>query len=1418
MFDKLGNSDEDWSTITGMHDQNEVLRSYFFQKDRSRGDDPEAVELAYWLQNSTPNDPAVLERLVYRYANELYPWVEILMFYQRMVKPSQAEILSRLKRIFGTAIKDVEQFHGKESASDWLFSIAYQVVRGSKSINESKINHPGRDKTSSLQDALDGSEIDLEKIPERVRSTLVLRYRYELELDDIATILAKARKDVHQRLIKGRKQLVAHPGRSHSEKKIQAFVDGFLDDDPNELESLNQHLSGCDICLQSLQKIDGLEKDLVETLQKRWVSPRLSTEILNSLIQSVINEIVIPKAGRTVKFPLRQTAWIIGLALLMVGFVIISLRLTPAEKSIATPEISSSFQLPPIIEMQPADAVKPGVNNSPSPPQYIAPAFSSDGKWAVFSAIKFRINSEASILQTIDLYNREANTIHVISENLAFVNSWVWWDLAPGISGDGRWIVYVGNAERAEIGGASCETADQRDCLDIFLYDRFTGITKRITQAAKGGAADGDSMAPTISADGQWVAFWSTADNLVEGFNNTCEQNGITINCLYIYLYNLASGKVSWIPIRTIPGDYVYGVDRISLSADARYVGFTVSSSSEAGSPALSYPLTSFNSQNEANGNTISNSYIPVIAHSSEAIVYDRETGKYELENQNHTGVPGDGSSSSPVISADGRYVAFVSASANLVEGDNNNSSDVFVRDRESGKVELISVSSSGQQGSSDSGYIYSARGYYSLNISDDGNYVVFESAVGNLGTNGNQGCNLNDNRECHFLYVHDRKIGSTELISGLTNPDFTLFPGITSDGRWVSYMQFFNRCSLNQPFCSNVMLYDRQNHWTTDLTKFDQEIPVLPWAYSGSISPPWESWENPALALSPDGILIALGGNDSKVRIWQSADVSNAPLQNKAVKTFQIEGNDSFSSLVFSSNGEWLAGGTNSGAVYIWNMYDGKIIHSIHNQPELVRQLVFSQDSSQLIISTLHTAWTWRLDDNQMYPVDGFSPVQSEANAIDISPKGNIIASARGDGTVWLQSLLSREVIARLGTNQVSASSLAFSIDGSLLAAALSDGSITIWHIDENGVETSSITFGKTYKTNLYIGELAFSSDNNYLASSGAEGEVTVWSIPEGKAYTVATPLPDGMVFSLAFSQRGDRLAALFENEIVLWKIPTENPSTFYVHAQADSLVDTNPNVETTSTGFPFPQSIYNDISAGNLVLEQTAKSVAFQLIVPAHIPEGMSFYAANVNADGSVWLRYDVFAQQAYRASLYIYEKSMGDNSLPSLTVGAGADIIQTQVATLSGAVPAEYVQGDWSAAPSFTLPPGNSASAEIHNTWYWDNGSIAQRLRWQQNNVFIAFYYQPRIPYSEIIGAQGSNPEWVYLNTDFGQADLLQIAAGMLPYSEMSPVSSADAPAGVTSLPKRSIPRINTDILSTAVPNFTAGNKYMGMNALK
>lgn len=1353
-----------------------------------RADDPEAIEIAYILQNSSPNDPDVLERLINRYAAELYKWVEILAYYRKSALPSKVEIFDILKMVFWTAIKKLEQFHGKENVSDWLFAISYQIIKDWKFNTEAVRYFPwekqGADLETKFQNPQQTEQYRLNRVPERVRSILILRYLFELSLSDIALILNIQVNDVHHQLIKGRKILISNPSIPHSKIKIQAFVDGLLVDYPDELDMLNRHLVECDTCSQTLEQIETFEKNLIEDLNQVWVKPTLNSEWLKALIQSVTTEMAKPEILWKIKFPLRQIAWIAGLTLLLAGFAILSIRLIPVDKQFAEPAITPVQLLPPVLEMKQTAGLSQNRIDVPNAPQYIAPAFSSDGKWAVFAATNISLSSPSVIFQTIELYNQEANTLQVISESSAFVNSWVWWDLAPSISADGRWIVYVSTSKEPHAGGNACSTPDYRNCLDIFLYDRINRVDKRITQGVNGGEADGDSLAPTISADGQWIAFWSTADNLVEGYNSSCQQNGTTIPCLSIYLYNVMTGKISRIPVRTIPGENVYGVDRISLSADSRYVGFTVSSSVQTGIPPLerpSYPYI----QGEASGNATIGTNLPVILHSSEAIIYDRETLRYELENQTQDGMPGDGPSSSPVISADGRYVAFVSASTNLVAGDHNIFSDVFVRDRETGNIELISQSSTGRIGNGDSGYIFTSRGYYSLNISEDGRYVVFESSAGNLNANSNTDCNNSDNRDCHYLYLHDRQSGITNLITAQTNQDFTLFPNVLSDGQLISYMQYVHNCNSIQSQCSNVMLYHPMNNWISNLTKYDVETPTLPWSFSGSISLPWQSWESTAFALSPDSSQIALGGYDSKVRIWRSADVNNSSLKGFPVKILEIAGNESFSSLAFSPNGEFLAGGTTNGSVYIWQLSDGRLQYSMRDQPDLVRRLVFTQDGSEIVVSTLHDAWTWQLGDSQMNSVNGFSSEMSGALYIDISPKGNMVASAREDGSVWLQTLPDGNLIARLGTNQLSARSLAYSRDGSMLATQSSDGTITLWNISGNGDQISSVKLVNTYRPQGNTDELAFSPDNKYLATSRTSGVITLWSIPDGTVYNLETPATDGLVYDITFGESGDKLAAVFENEIALWGIPDNNSSTFFVHATSDYYADSRPVPEANANDIPGLQSPKNSVLIGGLSLDQAIKAIPFPLLVPIHLPENIKFQNATINKNGSILLLYEMGNKAGNQESLYIYEQNLKNSAPPTMTIGEDASVLLTHVSTVSGNTLAEYVQGDWMWRQSYTPAIGDSPYGITHNVWDWDSWSATERLRWQQNGILIGLYYQVYKPYSPMIYLSSQNDQIIHLSTILDQADLVQIASGMIPYSEINTTIASFNPVTVGSI---------------------------------
>ena len=116
-----------------------------------------------------------------------------------------------------------------------------------------------------------------------------------------------------------------------------------------------------------------------------------------------------------------------------------------------------------------------------------------------------------------------------------------------------------------------------------------------------------------------------------------------------------------------------------------------------------------------------------------------------------------NGQSRAPVLSADGRFAAFVSPAPDLVAGDTNGFWDVFVRDRQLGTTERVSVDSGGAQGNGESGF-YSHAYPIPPAISADGRYVVFESAATNLVAADSNGV--------IDVFVHDRQSGVTERIS----------------------------------------------------------------------------------------------------------------------------------------------------------------------------------------------------------------------------------------------------------------------------------------------------------------------------------------------------------------------------------------------------------------------------------------------------------------------------------------------------------------------------------------------------------------------------------------------------------------------------------------------------------------------------
>ncbi|GGV16783.1 hypothetical protein GCM10010495_33950 [Kitasatospora herbaricolor] len=244
---------------------------------------------------------------------------------------------------------------------------------------------------------------------------------------------------------------------------------------------------------------------------------------------------------------------------------------------------------------------------------------------------------------------------------------------------------------------------DTNNAADIFVVDRWTGTTTRATVGADGAEADSASTHPVLSADGSKVGFTSRAGNLLPGAPVRAEalagRAGPQIDKPRVYPYYVRDLRAG----RTVGGSVDAAGELVwantgSLSADGRYVVF------------------SSNSETVVPGDT--NRQIDVFVH-------DLATGRNRLVSAAADGTQGDGMSWDGVISADGRRVYFSSDATGLVPGDTNQAQDVFRRDLRTGRVERVSVAADGAQSTgSSSGAVIDALGTAVLFSSDDGTLV----------------------------------------------------------------------------------------------------------------------------------------------------------------------------------------------------------------------------------------------------------------------------------------------------------------------------------------------------------------------------------------------------------------------------------------------------------------------------------------------------------------------------------------------------------------------------------------------------------------------------------------------------------------------------------------------------------------------
>ncbi|HTF88081.1 MAG TPA: hypothetical protein VK843_06695 [Planctomycetota bacterium] len=274
---------------------------------------------------------------------------------------------------------------------------------------------------------------------------------------------------------------------------------------------------------------------------------------------------------------------------------------------------------------------------------------------------------------------------------------------------------------------------------DIFVRDRATGTTERVSVTSGGIQSNNDSFLPSLSSDGRYVAFTSAASNLVAGDSGGFRD---------VFVRDRQLGTTSRV---SVDDNGLQGNGNsfdAKLSLDGRHVAFT--------SVASNLVLADLNATRDI-------------------FLRDMVAGTTELISIDSIGAQADFESDHASVSAYGRFVAYHSGATNLVAGDTNGSRDVFLRDRVAGTTARISVSSTGGQTNFWS---------YFPSVSADGNKIAFDSNASNLV--------VGDTNMVRDVFLHDRTNGTTTRLSvdptGLQGTKTSTLPAISADGTLVVF------------------------------------------------------------------------------------------------------------------------------------------------------------------------------------------------------------------------------------------------------------------------------------------------------------------------------------------------------------------------------------------------------------------------------------------------------------------------------------------------------------------------------------------------------------------------------------------------------------------------------------------------------
>jgi Tol biopolymer transport system component len=359
------------------------------------------------------------------------------------------------------------------------------------------------------------------------------------------------------------------------------------------------------------------------------------------------------------------------------------------------------------------------------------PAISADGRYVLFTSDATNlVPRDENGLYDVFLRDRREGTTELVSVSStgeqanSYCNS-------GAISADGRFVAFYGTASNLAPG-------DTNTYGDVFVRDRSSGTTELVSF----GSIGIHSGEPSISADGRYVAFVSGIHGFPRVFVRDRQSGALEV----------ASGPLSDTqqPSDTFSGDATISADG-SCVAFSSYVNDLAPGDTDGFPDVFVYDRRteilecvsvssrgvqggrlSFSPSLSADGSIVAfasfgANLVPDDTNQDvDVFVRDRAGGRTDRVSVDPNGIEGNGPSYAPILSGDGRYLAFTSEATNLVPNDTNGAPDVFVRDLVSGTTERVNLSWNGAEGD------HACFGCLGK-ISENGRFVVFDSFASNF-------------------------------------------------------------------------------------------------------------------------------------------------------------------------------------------------------------------------------------------------------------------------------------------------------------------------------------------------------------------------------------------------------------------------------------------------------------------------------------------------------------------------------------------------------------------------------------------------------------------------------------------------------------------------------------------------------------